>query len=379
MKLLNYDWVLESRLLPSLAPSGSPILLPDSGLVPSQIQHAYGYDQLWSPASVYNKNAGKGITVGIVVAYGSSTLIQDLRTYCSTFDLPLGNVKQVNIDGVPDRNPIDNPDAPGWKIETSLDVQMVRTIAPACNIIVVNALTSSLISISDAEMYAMAHCNVVNNSWGAPDFPDSSALDFILSPLGVRAVNTAASGDQPIYEWPSVSKEITSVSGITPNIDSTGNLLGNRPWPQSGLGGAVAHIADPMPGVVIFLTNDVTHPANPVPDWIGHVGGTSVADPIFSATVALADGIRVKQRKPVLGRDEMKLALATIPKGDYYYGHGIAGHGIPIANRWVPAAANIRVLPIPTQAPKLPPKIPPITVTPSIDEWSEVWKTFASL
>ena len=56
---------------------------------------------------------------------------------------------------------------PGWALEESLDVEWAHVIAPAANIVLVEAATS----LYTAEAYAatIPNVSVVSNSWGAPN------------------------------------------------------------------------------------------------------------------------------------------------------------------------------------------------------------------
>ena len=63
------------------------------GYTPTQIRHAYGFDQI--------TGNGAGQTIGIVVAYGSPTLQQDVATFSSTYGLPPANITVAYPQGTP--------------------------------------------------------------------------------------------------------------------------------------------------------------------------------------------------------------------------------------------------------------------------------------
>src|SRR5205807_2387787 len=52
---------------------------------PSQIRHAYGFDQLTS--------TGAGQKIAIVDAYGNGNIQSDLNTFCSQYNLPATTVQ----------------------------------------------------------------------------------------------------------------------------------------------------------------------------------------------------------------------------------------------------------------------------------------------
>src|SRR5205085_2314870 len=81
---------------------------PSGGLTPSQVRHAYGFDQL--------ADDGAGQTIAIVTAYDDPNIASDLATFDSAYGLaaPPSFVKHMNpgtaVDG-------------GWSGETALDVE----------------------------------------------------------------------------------------------------------------------------------------------------------------------------------------------------------------------------------------------------------------
>src|SRR5436305_13145702 len=50
-----------------------------TGLTPTQIRHAYGFDQISFLTSDYNANAGTGQTIAIVDAYDDPNIVNDLH------------------------------------------------------------------------------------------------------------------------------------------------------------------------------------------------------------------------------------------------------------------------------------------------------------
>src|SRR5579862_8756913 len=99
----------------SSVPNCSP-----SGLCPSMLDNAYGFQYLHSEGIV-----GKGQTVVIVDACGDPNIASDIQTYDNQFHLPAAKLtviypqgtKKLCVDG-------------SWALETALDVEMAHTVAP---------------------------------------------------------------------------------------------------------------------------------------------------------------------------------------------------------------------------------------------------------
>src|SRR6266571_5757879 len=85
---------------------------------PSQIRHAYGFDQLSA--------TGAGQKIAIVDAYGNANIQNDLDTFCAHFGLSSATVQVVGNNTGGD---------PGWAMETALDVEWAHAIAPGATII----------------------------------------------------------------------------------------------------------------------------------------------------------------------------------------------------------------------------------------------------
>src|SRR4029077_260635 len=98
-----------------------------TGVMPSQIRHAYGFDQI--------SYDGTGTTIAIVDAYDDPNIANDLHQFDSQFGLPdpvFSNVNQSGGTSMPAANG-------GWASEIALDVEWSHTIAPAAKILLVEA------------------------------------------------------------------------------------------------------------------------------------------------------------------------------------------------------------------------------------------------
>lgn len=285
---------------------------PDSskpfGYTPSQILHAYGFDQI--------ANQGDGQVIGIVDAFDDPNVESDLGVFDTTFGLPActianGCLAVVYASGA---RPSQNAN---WSLETSLDVQWVHAIAPNAKIVLVEAKNGTLGPLLGAVPVAVENgANVVTMSWGSStEFSFEITLDqFLFNNMAVTYF--AASGDSGhnLFGYPAASPLVVAVGGTTLKLGTDGNILSETAW--FGSGGGVSRFY-PQPAYQSgFQTTafrgipDVSYNANPstgVPvfdsqngNWL-EVGGTSAASPQWAALTAIANSLRVAAGKSTIG------------------------------------------------------------------------------
>ena len=345
--------LLEDRSVPSV-------------YTPSQIRHAYGFDQI-TFANGAIVGDGSGQTIAIVDAYDDPFIFSDLHHFDQTFGLPdpPSFVKAMQVGTRANA---------GWAGEIALDVEWAHAIAPGANLLLVEARSSSLSDLLSAVDYAASQpgVSVVSMSWGAGEFSSEHALDsHFVTPAGHRGVTFVASagddGSPPI--WPAVSPNVLSVGGTSLHLTSSGNYLSETGW--SGSGGGVSRF-ESKPGYQTFVatgntsrTNpDVAYNADPntgvyVYDsfnggWFA-VGGTSAGAPQWAALVAIADEGRAIAGKGSLdGPSQTLYALYRIAQSSastYFHDEtsgnngfaakagydDVTGNGSPVANRVVSA------------------------------------------
>ncbi len=283
-----------------------------TGYSPSQIRHAYGFDQV--------SRDGTGQIIAIVDAFDDPTVASDLQTFIKTFGLPgmkgLPNTPSCTVAAGPhpcfqkvyaQKKPRTNG---GWALEISLDVQWAHAIAPGADILLVEANDNSFSNLLGAVDVAVnMGAKVVSMSWGGSEFSFESLFDFHFNHAGVSF--TAASGDSGTgVIYPAASPYVLAVGGSTLQLNPVnGEVLSETAWNGSGgglsaaeaepgyqsnysipfTGGRrgvpdVAYNADPNTGVPVF---DST-PFNGQTGWF-QVGGTSAGAPQWAALIALAD------------------------------------------------------------------------------------------
>jgi subtilase family serine protease len=196
------------------------------GYTPTQMQQAYGKDKVTED--------GKGITVAIVDAYASPTIVEDANTYSAAHGLPKltgKNFSQNIPDGIFKVSPNEECGPQGWFTEETLDVESVHTFAPGATILYVGARNCSnpLDDVLYDTIDSATPPDIISNSWGFNGeylTPNEQAVNnaeykqaaaegiSILFASGddgdVSQINGVASGG-----WPATSPWVTAVGGTT--------------------------------------------------------------------------------------------------------------------------------------------------------------------
>jgi hypothetical protein len=333
---------LESRTLLSAAASNvvfhpnvelSPFAgnSPSGGYSPDQIAHAYGFDQVHFADGAIDGD-GAGQTIAIVDAYHHPNIAADLHTFSVQFGLDdAPNLTQVNqAGGASDSIATD----PGWAYEIALDVEWAHAMAPAANILLVEANSPTLNDLMTAVDYARnaPGVSVVSMSWGGSEFFNQTTYDKVFTtPDGHANVTfVAASGDSGSWygpQWPATSPNVLSVGGTTLSIsDSAGSYAGESGWGYS-TGGISRVETEPSYQRAVQLTGartspDVSYNANPAAGFAVYSsvavdgivgwsvsGGTSAGAPQWAALVAIAN-----QGRAIVGQPSIDGAgtLATL-------------------------------------------------------------------
>jgi subtilase family serine protease len=134
------------------------------GYTPRQIRGAYGVSQ--------SGMTGKGVTVAIVDAYASPTMLADANEYAKvTGDQPFGDGQYTQdlAANFTDTGP-DQCDAASWYGEQTLDVESVHGMAPGANVVYVGAASCTDQDLADALVFIIDNhlASIVSDSWGEP-------------------------------------------------------------------------------------------------------------------------------------------------------------------------------------------------------------------
>jgi subtilase family serine protease len=349
-------------------PFGSP---GPTGLTPTQIRHAYGFDQITFNNGTVTGD-GTGTTIAIVDAYDDPNIASDLHQFDQTFGLSDPTFTKVNQNGgstLPQANT-------GWAEEISLDVEWAHAIAPGANILLVEATSPTYANLFTAVTYAAAQSGVVavSMSWGGSEFFGQTGYDSVFKTpsghAGVTFVSSSGDSGAPV-SYPASSPNVLAVGGTTLNVDSSGNIQSESGWSGSGGGLSavesqpsyqsgvvtqsstaranpdVAYDADPNTGFPVYIT----YGNSPLTPWL-QFGGTSAGAPQWAALIAIAD-----QGRGLAGLGSLDGATQTLPKlysltsdfndittgtstGSPHYSAGtgydlVTGLGTPIANKLV--------------------------------------------
>jgi subtilase family serine protease len=343
--------LLEDRLTPST-------------FTPNQIAHAYGFDRVTFQDASHSALPGNGAgqTIALIDAFDDPNIASDLATFDSTWNLPAPpTFTKVDQNGGTNY-PRANRSAAG---EIALDVEYAHAMAPAANILLVEATSSTDPNLDAAVQYAASHgASVVSMSYGGSELSTETGMDSVFSHAGVTYV--AATGDNGAPGgYPAFSPNVVAVGGTSLVLDSNGNYSSESGWSGSG-GGLSRYESQPayQNGVVTQSSTrraipDVSFVADPNPgvyeyDTYGgfglySVGGTSVACPIMAGLVAIVDQGRsyLSGQSSYSGTDFLT-ALYHLPQSDfndittgnngYSAGPGydlVTGRGTPIADRFV--------------------------------------------
>src|SRR5438128_2518985 len=326
---------------------------------PSQMRHAYGFDQLAS--------TGAGQKIAIVDAYGSPNIQRDLDYFCQRFGLPRPSSLTSPPAGYFTFNvyyPQGKPRTTnsGWALDTALDVEWAHAIAPGAAIVLVVAKTNSFTNLLGAVDYAVGlGAKQVSMSWGSSEFSSETSYDYHFNKAGVSFV--ASSGDSGAgAEWPAASPYVIAVGGTSLPLDSSGNVTApETAWSGSG-GGASLYEPNmfqaPAWGSSFRGVPDVSYNADPntgvyVYDTVSYkgqvqVGGTSAGAPQWAALIALANAGRtssLNQTGGTLYSLNTSSDFRDITSGSNGYPAGVGydlvtGIGSPLANNLVPALTS---------------------------------------
>jgi subtilase family serine protease len=222
----------------------SPSAWAPCGYLPAQLQGAYGMAD-----AIASGNDGSGVTVAVIDAFASPTIVEDIETYSQLHGLPglKGKFKQVVAPGTFRRPQNSQQDPQGWSGEETLDVEAVHTMAPGASIVYVGApnnrrdLDAVLNHVVDRRL-----ADIVTNSYG---YPGEALPPGFIKPTNDTLIQAAiegmsfvfSSGDNgdetngdadatPTPDWPASSPWVTAVGGTSLGIDSANQIQFELGW-----------------------------------------------------------------------------------------------------------------------------------------------------
>ena len=273
------------------------------GYDPVLVRAAYGLDKV--------SYDGKGVTVAIVDAYASPTIVVDISAYSINNKLPKINVgvnfSQIIPAGIYSVSPTESCGPYGWWEEESLDVSAVHSSAPGAKIVYVGSRDCAT-SLDVAFMNTVYNhvADVVTDSWGdngeAIDPGQQQSDDQALLAGAAQGVTVLfSSGDDGDLDapngvasgsWPATSAYVTGVGGTTLLInDATGDKAeygwGNY---RAFLDGVVVNSAKSVTTTGVDTTSAFGYTFDNYAYYAGSGGGISLleAQPSYQAKLVPA-------------------------------------------------------------------------------------------
>lgn len=216
------------------------------GYTPPQLQSAY---------SLTNQIAagidGTGVTVAVVDAYVSPTLLADAQTYAA-HNQPAQPLASSQFSELLPKsyNNIATCEASGWFGEQTLDVEAVHATAPGAHILYVGARNCEGALFTAVQKIVDGHlAQVVTDSWGdnGGDLLDPAgvreAFDNVLMEAAGTGVSVLfSSGDEgdnfhnlgiTAPDYPPSSPYATAVGGTSLQVGAAGARIGETGWSTS--------------------------------------------------------------------------------------------------------------------------------------------------
>jgi subtilase family serine protease len=223
------------------------------GYTPSQLRSAYGVTGV----------TGKGVTIAIVDAYGSSDIVADANEYAKNHGDPAFKSGQF----LDTETPADwtNEDAcggpAGWAPEEHIDVESAHALAPGATIHYygANSCEDADLLASIQQIVATHSADIITDSWGEVIYSttgdestaEMAAYDHTFEQAAIEGIEvnfsagdcgaeipttgcgTTDTSTQPQADWPAASAWVTTVGGTSLAIGKSGNVEWNTAWGTS--------------------------------------------------------------------------------------------------------------------------------------------------
>jgi subtilase family serine protease len=280
---------------------GYPANLPYTvcGYSPEQFESAYGLTSEYA-----NGDTGSGVTVAVVDAYASPSLLADAQTYYSRVDPAEAlNSSQFSESVSSTFNQVGLCGASGWFGEQSLDVEAVHAMAPGANILFVGTKNCFNSLFRGVQQVVDNHsAEVVTDSWGdnAGDVLDPSGVKHMFDNVLMMAAGTGVSvlfssgdfGDEfattglTSADYPPSSPWDTAVGGTSLEVGAHGDRTGELGWSTSKSDLCTAAFVGLIQDCTSATIGTYLPPAPGVFDY-GSGGGTSYGylEPAYQAAV----------------------------------------------------------------------------------------------
>ena len=347
-----------------------PVSYAPCGYTPAKLRKAYGFDE-----AVRGGNDGRGVSIAIVDAFLSPTLLADARTYAAQHDpdYPLGasQLSTVNAPSTGQPSQVD----PGWYSEATLDVEAAHAMAPGASLVYVAAASpTDQDLIAAVDMIAERDlASIVSNSYGSAEALGSNyvAWHAVATHAGLKGVGIYfASGDggdesamlgAPSAGFPASLPNVTAVGGTSLALDQTNRRLFEVGWEtgvsflqtsKDAAGNDQQTWSPASPGAFIFGSGGGTsevyeqpsYQAGVVPDALANMPGTPsrvvpdvamLGDPLTGFLIGLTENGQYIES--VIGGTSLACPLFA---GVMALAEHHAGHRIGFANPQLYAATS---------------------------------------
>jgi subtilase family serine protease len=218
------------------------------GYAGTQLQSAYGVQSL-----IAGGTDGRGVTVAVIDAFASPTIVTDTSTYFARHGLPAwksGQFTQVVPPGIYNKPETKRWDPQGWYGEETLDIEAVHTMAPGAKVVYVGSpnngqsLDAALNHVVSARL-----ADIVTNSygWSTEALPrgfikpyNDTMLQGVLEGIGIY-FSSGDDGDETFggpantatADWPASSPYVTAVGGTSLAVGQNNAYLFETGWGTS--------------------------------------------------------------------------------------------------------------------------------------------------
>jgi subtilase family serine protease len=296
------------------------------GYTPAQIETAYGFNQITFDGGAVAGN-GAGQTIALIEVNNDLTLNTDLGNFDAAFGLPNpGSGWSLSVVGENGGAPPSTATTGSETVETALDVEWAHAIAPAANILVVEANTTldSDLETAVGEAKSVSGVSVVSMSYSRSEASfDPPENGYYATSKGITIV--VAAGDSAGPNHPANVPNVVSVGGTSLTLGANNSYQSETVWNnQYGAtgGGTSQYEAEPAYQLAVQNTGfrttpDVAYDADPNTGFDIYVngetspvdiGGTSAGAPQWAALFAIADQGRVLN-----GLSTLNSAKNTLP------------------------------------------------------------------
>ena len=227
-----------------MLPTNPNLPFAPCGYAGAQLQGAYGVT-----GALNSGNDGSGITVGVVDAYASPTIVADVKAYSAKHALPpiTGHFSQIVAPGTFNRPQNKAQDPAGWSGEETLDIEAVHTMAPGADIVYAGSANNYMDMDAALNNLVDKHrADIITNSYG---YGGEALPKGYIKPENDIFIQAAAtgismffssgdSGDQtggvagatPTPGWPASSPWVTAVGGTSMGIAQDNSRLFELGW-----------------------------------------------------------------------------------------------------------------------------------------------------